>query len=247
MMKSSTPVSEVDLMTIHEAASAGDVSQALTVLTEQRDLVHSRDGHDQTPLHLASSVDVARLLLECGADANAPGWMGETPLHSAASGGRAEIARLLIARGAAVNARRPERDDTPLHFAANEAVANLLIENGAEVDARDIYKRTPLHWAAQFGREGVAACLIRAGADVDARGSTKDTPLHWAAREGHASTLSLLLKRGAHIDVQDRDGHTALHFAAWRARTALIPLLLDCGANPNLEDRYGQTYDRQVK
>jgi ankyrin repeat protein len=234
-------------MTIHEAASAGDVLQMLDLLRERAELVHARDQHDQTPLHLASSADVARLLLEYGAAVDAPGWMGEAPLHSAAWRGRPDIARLLIARGADVHACRPGRDDTPLHFAEDEEVAGLLIENGAEVDATDIYKATPLHWAAQFGREGVAGRLIRAGADVDARSSTKDTPLHRAAREGHDGVVNLLLRSGARIDARDRDGCTPLHLAARRARTSVVAVLLGSGADSHLEDRYGQTYDRQER
>jgi ankyrin repeat protein len=96
---------------------------------------------EETPLHKANDPEEVRRLLDAGWSVDCPGWMGATPLHSAAERGLPDVARSLIRRGANVNARRPERADMPLHFAANTAVASLLIEAGAEVDGLD-------RWAA---------------------------------------------------------------------------------------------------
>jgi ankyrin repeat protein len=60
---------------------------------------------------------------------------------------------------------------TPLHwavFAGNTEVAALLIQEGADVNARDVNQKTPLHWAASRGMTEVAALLIEKGADVNA-------------------------------------------------------------------------------
>src|SRR6516165_10602386 len=141
---------------------------------------------DETPLHKASTPEEVERFLDSGWRVDCPGWMGATPLHSAAERGLPGVARALIRRGANVHARRPDREDTPLHFAANADVAAVLIEHGAEVEALDWSGRTPLHWAAQFGRADVADHLMRAGAGVDRPASDGATPLHWAAQEGHA-------------------------------------------------------------
>ena len=164
--------------------------------------------------------------------------MDETPLHKAST--PEEVQRLLDA-GWPVNARRPEREDTPLHFAANAAVAAVLIERGADVEALDWSGRTPLHWAAQFGRADVADRLIQAGARVDRPAKDGATPLHWAAREGHHEIVRLLLARGAKPDVKDQDGMTPLHFGAWRGRLAAVEELLRAGANPGIRARSGKT------
>ncbi len=68
-------------------------------------IAQNKDG--KTPLHLASEqgqVDLARMLIECGADPMAKTYDEKTPLHLASEWGRVDIARILIERGAKVNA-----------------------------------------------------------------------------------------------------------------------------------------------
>ncbi len=194
-----------------------------------------------TRLHQETSAEELERLLEGGWNVDAPGWMGETPLHSAARRGLPGIALVLIRWGATVNARRPDRLDTPLHFASNAEVAAILVEHGADVEALDWSGRTPLHWAAQFGVVDVADLLIRSGAAVDRHGNDGSTPLHWAAREGHHDVVRLLLARGAKPDVKDHEGRTPLHFGAWRGKREAVEELLRAGANPGIRDRSGKT------
>jgi ankyrin repeat protein len=100
---------------------------------------------------------------------------------------------------------------------------------------------TPLHFAAQFGREDLAALLIAAGADVDAPDEYDDRPLHAAATYGRASVVALLLTRGADVHARGAGGKTALHAAASavgaasgiEARLEVAKLLLAAGADVN--------------
>jgi ankyrin repeat protein len=98
------------------------------------------------------------------------GW---TPLHLAAFFGHRELARMLIERGADVNARsrstRFARDNTPLHAAAanrQTAVAELLLERGADVNARDGSGFTPLGLAAAGHNDLLVMTLLERGARV---------------------------------------------------------------------------------
>jgi ankyrin repeat protein len=196
---------------------------------------------NETPLHRATCPEEIERLLDGGRDVDTPGWMGATPLHSAAERGLPEVARVLIRRGANVNARRPDRRDTPLHFAANAEVAGILIESGAEVESQDWSGRTPLHWAAQFGRADVADRLLRAGAGVDREAADGATPLHWAAQEGHPRVVGLLLSAGARLNLPDKEGRTPLHRAAWRGQLEAVEELCRAGADPTFRSRSGQT------
>ncbi len=196
---------------------------------------------DGTRLHQETSAEELERLLSGGWNVDAPGWMGETPLHSAARRGLPEIALVLIRRGANVNARRPDRLETPLHFASNAEVGRVLIEHGAEVEALDWSGRTPLHWAAQVGLVDVADLLIQGGADVDRQEQDGSTPLHWAAQEGHHEIVRLLLARGAKPDVKNQAGSTPLHWGAWRGKLQAVEELLRAGANPGIRDRSGKT------
>ena len=89
-------MSKSDTHEVHSAARQRDLSVLERLLTKDKGLVHRRDQWDYTPLHFAATADVAQLLLKHGADPNAAGWMGATPLHRAAEDGRADVLELLI-------------------------------------------------------------------------------------------------------------------------------------------------------
>ena len=89
-----------------------------------------------------NSLDVARLLIDSGAEVDATDENGCTPLHWAALNNSLGMARLLLDRGADVDART-ENGWTPLQRAAgtfpkSRAVASLLIEKGANTDGIDL-------------------------------------------------------------------------------------------------------------
>ncbi|XP_078674577.1 uncharacterized protein LOC144912759 [Branchiostoma floridae x Branchiostoma belcheri] len=93
-------------------------------------------------------------------------------------------------------------EQTSLHVASwygKTEVAKLLIEHGADLEARDQDQLTSLHWAAWRGHTGTCELLIRHGADVTARDQVQDTPLHWAALWGRTETCELLIRHGADV------------------------------------------------
>lgn len=127
----------------------------------QRDIT-TRDSKDEdgyTPLHRAcynNFVDIAKILLQYGADVNAKTEYEWTPLHSAVKWSNAECAALLLQHGADVNALT-QGLQTPLHIAATVSdcratAMTLLLEpncdtgalNNSEETAATIAKRTGL-------------------------------------------------------------------------------------------------------
>jgi ankyrin repeat protein len=128
---------------------------------------------------------------------SADGW---TPLHLAVFFGRINIVHLLLNRGADINA--PSKNDqrvTPLHSALanphNATVAQLLIDGGADLNARQSEGYTPLHYAAANGLEQIVRTLIARSVDATAKEAGGKTAYDLAVQKGYTS-IAELLKRG---------------------------------------------------
>jgi ankyrin repeat protein len=133
--------------------------------------------------------------------------------------------------------------DVPAPDAAREParieLIDFLVTCGADVNARNQRKVTPLHMAARYGLSLVAATLLRHGAEVNARDANHETPLYRAANLGHPAVARVLLDHGGDPNLPDRLGQTPLHRAVLKRHLPLIDLLLDGGADRNAADRTG--------
>ena len=83
-----------------------------------------------------------------------------------------------------------------------------LITQGADINARDEYERTPLHYHAQVNNVEKVALLLERGADMEAQDKYKNTPLHFA--EYNAEAAQLLIEKGADIKAKDNRGHNVM-------------------------------------
>ncbi len=155
---------------VHDAARGGDLGEVKALVKKSPELVFSRDD------------------------------MGSTPLHYAAQYGHKDVAELLLANKADVNAK-DNYGQTPLHYAAqygHKDVAELLLANKADVNAKAKKGVTPLHLAAQQGYRELAELLLANKADVNAKTSYGWTPFYVAAQNGHKEVATFLSQHGGH-------------------------------------------------
>uniref|UniRef100_A0A673H9Q6 Serine/threonine-protein phosphatase 6 regulatory ankyrin repeat subunit C-like n=1 Tax=Sinocyclocheilus rhinocerous TaxID=307959 RepID=A0A673H9Q6_9TELE len=115
----------------------------------------------------------------------------------------------------------------------------LLLNKGANVSARDIKDRQPIHLAAHLGHLEVVRLLVACSADVSCRDKQGFTPLHAAALGGHTEVVQYLLKHG--IDEADGSGNSALHMVCYAGQRAVASELVNCGASVNRSNVRGCT------
>jgi ankyrin repeat protein len=175
--------------TLHAASDTGHVEVVRSLLRCGAD-VNARGYWDQSPLQRASRsghLMVVQCLLEHGADANFQDRNLFTPLSHAVLQGHFEIVGVLLEHNADVDL--PDKYGfTLLHNASTYSkgleIVRLLLKFGANPNARNNKRQTPLHLVSSWGRMEAAHILLAHGADVYAEDENGRTPLQVAsARE----------------------------------------------------------------
>ncbi len=164
--------------------------------------------------------------------------LARTPMldvvDTAAVGTRAQLEKMLAADPGAI--KRPMRVGwTLLHiaaFAGNSATTELLIERGADINARaqTRFRNTPLQTALLTGQYATAKVLLDHGADALVRQAKGFTPMHEAALLGRADIVRLLLDHGAELNSRSDSGKTPLSEAMRGHHDELAELLKSKGA-----------------
>ncbi|WP_382160847.1 ankyrin repeat domain-containing protein [Hydrogenophaga sp. ANAO-22] len=157
------------------AARAGDLEMARLLLRSAAD--PNGRGGPFTPLGAAAlhgHAPLVRLLLRAGAEVDAVGLNGQTPLMNAIKLDRLDAAALLLQAGA--DTRTADRSgDDPLVAAIHEdrpRMLDLLLAHGADPNRADANGLTPLYWARQLQRDALAQRLLAVGAREDQQRQT---------------------------------------------------------------------------
>jgi RNA polymerase sigma factor (sigma-70 family) len=218
---------------------------------------------------LCGRADVVELLLSRGADPGSSSG-GASAIALAAIEGRSNVVKLLLSRGVQpdVSAAAALGDSariralveadaslvthtmadgrTPLHFARSVDTAAVLLDAGADIDAKDIGGVTPLQWISATGRYKAVAAFLRS------RGATAQSiDIFWACSFGDTATATRVLdadpsqvrarSNGGHGIARTWAGATPLHVAATRGEDDVVCLLIARSADVDARNVQGST------
>lgn len=221
-------------------ARRGDTAACIDIIEHRvnKDNVHTLCGSNYyssctggTALHVVCYYgisDCIKILIEKGADANFEDECGRQVLSLACIGGRDECIRLLLKYAPYIDVNfKGKQSCTALYFAAlnnNEKCMKLLLENGADSNAKDINGLTVLHMATRHNNENSVKVLLEYGADINLQHENGFTALHWATSSFNAdeNIVKLLMDGNVDLQIKDNEGFIAEELAVKRGRLDIV-------------------------
>lgn len=210
----------------------------ISLLAERGANLNARDENGWTSLHLAASIgappDVLLRLIGGGADIQAVGDHGQTPLHSATESGTSATVRFLLGQGATVQ-DCDDHGETSLHYAARHnpdpIVITTLLELGADINAKNELNETVLHAVGRPNMLRVTrnptAVTVFLIFGILGDGVDTDSKILPTAR--HAEVIKVLINKRANVLARDWLGHTPMEAAAAFASSEILAAFLENG------------------
>lgn len=176
---------------------------------------------------------IAELLIELGADVNQVGdgkGKGWLPLAKASRSGSVAMVKLLLKHGADANiANKNDAGRNPLWVTIETGdmeLFGLILDEIDDVDAKDVAKNTPLHYAATMDQPEMVKALLKRGARIKAREKNGATPLMMAVAFSARKAARTLLEAGADRTIPDRVAVTPMQRAEKLGDAEMINMLI---------------------
>lgn len=209
--------------------------------------VNVEDSNKIVPLHslaVRNNTKAIELLLAKEANVDAKDYGANTPLHYAVMYDAADASALLIEKGAAIESR-DNYQRTPLLLCARERggpeTIRILLQVGADINARDKFQDSSLDLAAWRGKKKVVNLLLDAGAHIPSGGRKVRDLFYHAASKGLTRLFDAIAKAGGDPAFKLSNGGTLLHSAASGDSIQILEILIAKDLDINLKDNYGWT------
>ncbi|MEI0747941.1 ankyrin repeat domain-containing protein [Brachyspira pulli] len=171
-----------------------------------------------------------------------------TPLIQAIKYKQTDIINYLLENNADINLKEELTGFTPLMASFHDiTITELLIEKGADIEARNVDGINALVYAVSLNDEEMVKFLLEKGADANTVCEIENehiymppTPLMNAVYNGNTNIINMLLENGADINYTT-DEMTPLIYAAYKGNTNIINTLLENGVDINYTNYYGMT------
>eukprot|EP00762_Andalucia_godoyi_P005794 ANDGO_07019.mRNA.1 Ankyrin repeat len=249
------------------AVLTNQVAMVKFLLLEQKANPNSRDLQGQTPIFWSTKLgfkEITEMLLERNASVNWKDDDGRICLHWAASAfdsarmnssqlsesafhAQIDLVQTLVKQYRAEVNSGDKAKATPLHSAClvdgplQCKMVKALLDVGADKDAQDADKRTPVAYAASLGFIESMAVLLEAGAECNVPDLSGKSPLFWACARGHRACVARLIDSGIMLGTKDEEGRTALFWACRYGSLDIVRLLINAGASVHVRDKNGCT------
>ena len=223
-----------------------NVSLVQILLSKDAD-VNARNNTGATSLYMASAygnIEVARLLLDNGADIDLFTTDNRTPIAIAADGeycsdSSLEMVKFLLSRGADLDTNKDNSIITPFMTAvcrSNLTVVTFLLSKGVDInqcDSRGNNALQEITWSEQPIQIPILKLLLANGINVNHLDDKKGhgTALYSASAEGDLEVVQILISHGADVNLVAKSGESPLHFASEMGHLEIVTCLLDNGAN----------------
>nr|XP_039268134.1 transient receptor potential cation channel subfamily A member 1 homolog isoform X2 [Styela clava] len=224
---------DLNHLTVHQAAREGDVAiierlmEKYQTNQQRKKRINSKDDSKLTPLHYAARYThyhMLQYLLKNGANPNAKAEDGATALHFLAKYKKKRI----TVEGGNDDDDSSESEEDELPPEETFSCLKLLVDNGAQINAKDSMGLTPLHHACTRGNTKAVRELIEcAGIGMEMADNQGMTSLHLACLYNKRSIVRILIDAGANMRARDKDATTPLLLACAEGGKKIAELLLE--------------------